>query len=151
MLRENGVLSGVGGICTSVFAVSTVGVPRPWPRSSHGIVFLCVGVTSCCLHPRAQGYHRQGGSFRLRWVFEINCFSSVQLAPWITLGLKIFYPVVVYSCKTAMIHQKKKPHFVLTQKSCWINLIYGSDFFFLPGISVLWEQVRASFLLSMAD
>lgn len=78
-------------------------------RNSHGIVFLYVGVSSCCLHspPSMEwGYYRQGGS-RLRWVFEINYFSSVQLTPWITLGLKILYPVVILSCKTVLIHQKK--------------------------------------------
>lgn len=44
---------------------------------------------------------------RLMWVFEINCFSSVHLTPWITLGLEIFYPVVIFSRKTVLIHQKK--------------------------------------------
>lgn len=44
---------------------------------------------------------------RLMWVFEINCFSSVHLTPWITLGLEIFYPVIIFSRKTVLIHQKK--------------------------------------------
>jgi len=106
------VLSGVGWIC--IFTRVSSECCRsacPWSKDNHVTVLLCVGVACApfSFSPllRCSGITGSKVLSRLWGVFEINYFSSVRLTPWITLGLKIFYPVVILYCKTVQIHKKK--------------------------------------------